>query len=160
MSGVQESTFIITREGRVEKPQTVVGEGLWIGRKRKKSDLWLNHPAVARLHAGVSEIEGVFYLINLSTSSPTAVNGRPVPYNGTEALTAGDEVQIGPYLLYIDEADEDSETLRIRVARHYAFTVGDLEARRAAHDERKREVARSSGAVNAVKIYWEEKRTR
>lgn len=166
MGEIQKSTFIITREGRVEKPQTVIREGLRIGRL-EGSDLWLNHPAVARFHAGISESEGFFHLINLSVSSPTALNGRPIPYNEVEALTAGDEIQIGPFFLYIDEADEDSETLRIRVARYYALAVGDLEARRAADDDRKQEateeVAGSSGssrAANAVKIFWDDKRTR
>src|SRR5215204_1903083 len=147
MSTVQPSTFIINREGRVEEDKTVVGEGLRIGRL-PDSGLWLNHPTVSRLHAGISEIEGRFYLINLSASSATTLNGRSIPFNEAEALAAGDEIQIGPYNLHVEEADEESETLRIRVARQFALNVGELEARHAAEVDEKQTAAggRSPGS--------------
>src|SRR5215211_1960946 len=140
MSTVQQSTFIITREGRAEEAKTIVSDGLRIGRL-PDSDVWLNHPTVSRLHAGISEIEGCFYLINLSASSATTLNGRSIPFDEAEALAAGDEVQIGPYLLHVDEADGESETLRIRVARQFALNVGEMEARHAAGADQKQPAA-------------------
>jgi len=163
MSTVQPSTFIINREGRVEEDKTVVGEGLRIGRL-PDSGLWLNHPTVSRLHAGISEIEGCFYLINLSASSATALNGRSIPFDEAEALAVGDEIQIGPYILYVEEADEKRETLRIRVALQFALNVGELERRHAAGDDQKQPAAEGRtagppGASDALKIFWG-KRTR
>ena len=78
MSEVRQSTFIITREDRAEEPKTIIRQGLIIGRL-PDSDIWLNHPAVSRLHAGINEVEGYFYLINLSASSATTLNGRVIP---------------------------------------------------------------------------------
>src|SRR5262249_48247651 len=98
MSELEQTTFIISREDWAVAPQTVVVEGLRIGRLRE-SDVWLNHPFVSRLHAGISRVGDDFYLINLTGSSATTLNGRPVPFNEVEAIIHGDEIQIGPFFL-------------------------------------------------------------
>src|SRR5215213_6066483 len=106
MSTVQQSTFIIARAGRAEEDKKIISDGLRIGRL-PDSDVWLNHPTVSRLHAGINEIEGYFYLTNLSASSGTTLNGRAIPFNEAEALAIGDELQIGPFFLYIDNIEPD-----------------------------------------------------
>src|SRR5258706_11919373 len=111
MDTVRETTFIIAREDRAVDPKTVISDGLRIGRL-SDSDVWLNHPAVSRLHAGVNEMEGVFYLTNLSASSATTLNGRVIPLSEPEALTDGDELQIGPYFVRVGQT---GETLRVTV---------------------------------------------
>jgi pSer/pThr/pTyr-binding forkhead associated (FHA) protein len=126
MSEIQQSTFIIKREDRNEDPKTTQGEGLRIGRL-PDSDIWLNNPKVSRLHAGINEVEGYFYLINLSASSATTLNSRVIPFNEAEALTEGDEIQIGPYFLQVEYIDSISETIGIRVTQEFAFSVGDRE---------------------------------
>src|SRR5437667_4979154 len=121
MSTAHESTFIIAREDRAVDPKTIISQGLRIGRL-PDSDVWLNHPMVSRLHAGINEIEGVFYLINLSASSATTLNGRVIPFDEAEALTDGDEIQIGPYFLRIEQT---AETLRITVVHQFALHIGE-----------------------------------
>src|SRR5215213_2554225 len=164
MSEVQQSTFIITHEGRVEEPKVVVCDGLWIGRL-EDSDIRLNHPTVSRLHAGINEVGGYFYLTNFSASSATALNGRPIPVDEAEALTAGDLIQLGPYFIAIEEIEPESETLRIKIMRQFALHVGERETRHEAEVHKKQlaaksQIAGSSEAVNAIKIWWEDKRTR
>src|SRR5713101_5428618 len=90
------------------------------------SDVWLNHPMVSRLHAGINEIEGCFYLINLSASSPTTLNGRVIPLYEAEALTDGDELQIGPYFVRIGQT---TGTLRITIVHQVALLVGERKPR-------------------------------
>src|SRR5216683_6670591 len=126
MNSATQSTFIIIREDRAEDPKTIVSEGLRIGRL-SDSDVWLNHPAVSRLHAGINQIEGYFYLINLSASSATTLNGRAIPFNEAEALTNGDEIQIGPFFLRIEQT---AEALKVRVVLQFAVNVGERVARR------------------------------
>lgn len=183
MSTVQQSTFIIDREDRAEAPKTIIREGLRIGRL-PDSDIWLNHPKVSRLHAGINRIEGYFYLINLSASSATTLNGRVIPFNAAEALTDGDEIQIGPFFLLIQQTDEK---LRIRVVLQFALSVGERTPLYKAESYQKQlasesrvtgsllaptarldsSVARealtrmghASELVNAIKIFWD-KRTR
>src|SRR5215213_5009375 len=163
MSTVQQSTFIITREDRAEDAKTILSEGLRIGRL-PDTDILLNHPTVSRLHAGISEIEGYFYLINLSGSSATAINGRLIPFNEAEALAAGDEILIGPYFLTIEEIELESETLRLKVGRQVALNPGEREARHEM-DARSRQSAIESptvnpfAAVSALQVFWG-KRTR
>jgi pSer/pThr/pTyr-binding forkhead associated (FHA) protein len=163
MSTVQQSTFIITRERSAEEAKTIVSDGLRIGRL-PDSDIWLNHPTVSRLHAGINEVEGYFYLINLSGSSVTALNGRSIPFNEAEALTAGDEIQIGPFFLTVDEIEEKSETLSIRITRQLALNAGELEARHETEARNRQSAIESPtlnpfGAVNALQVFWG-KRTR
>src|SRR6266704_6049845 len=123
MSAEHESTFIIVREDRAYDPKTIVGEGLRIGRL-SESDVWLNHPAVSRLHAGINKIEGYFYLINLSASSATTVNGRAIPFNEAEALADGDVIRIGPFFVNVERTDE---VCRLRVTLQFALNVAEGE---------------------------------
>src|SRR5713101_10091367 len=125
MSTAHESTFIIAREDRAVDPKTIISEGLRIGRL-PDSDVWLNHPTVSRLHAGINKIEGYFYLINLSASSATTLNGRAIPFNEAEALADGDVVRIGPFFLDIERVDE---VFSLKVTLQFALTVGEQEAR-------------------------------
>jgi FHA domain len=162
MQTVRESTFIIAREDRAVDPKTIVSDGLRIGRM-PDSDVWLNHPIVSRLHAGISKIEGYFYLINLSASSATTLNGRAIPFNESDALADGDVIRIGPFFLHIEETDE---ILRLTVSLQFALNAAEREP---PHQTRvpttkplvlpKRIAAASSEAANSLKIFWD-KRTR
>jgi FHA domain len=162
MSNVRETTFIIVREDRAFDPKTVVREGLRIGRL-PDSDVWLNHPTVSRLHAGINKIEGYFYLVNLSASSPTTLNDRVIPFNEAEALADGDVVRIGPFFLSIQQTQE---ALQIRVTLQFALNVAEREP---PHKTRvdttkplvmpRRIAAPSSEAANSLKVFWD-KRTR
>src|SRR3989442_14496951 len=121
----QNSTFIIVREDRGLDPTTLVAEGLKIGRALGR-DLLLNHPDVSRLHAGIKEIEGRFYLFNLSSSNSTTLNGRLVTLGEPEALASGDEVRIGPFFLRVDRQDA---ALEITVTLQFGLRIGEVEAR-------------------------------
>src|SRR5260221_578745 len=138
MSLGHQSTFVITREDNAQAPKTIVRQGLQIGRLRD-SDIWLNHPAVSRLHAGINEIDGHFHIVNFSASSATALNGRIIPFEETAALTVGDELQIGPYFLVIEQT---AETLRVTVLRQFALAVGDREPRHKAEVYKKQRAAK------------------
>lgn len=162
MSVVHETTFIIAREDRAVDPKTIVSEGLRIGRL-PDSDVWLNHPTVSRLHAGINKVEGYFYFINLSASSATTLNGRAIPFNEAEALADGDVVRIGPFFLNIDQTDE---VFRLTVTLQFALNVAEREL---PHKTRiptteplvmpRRIVAPSSEAAHLLKVFWD-KRTR
>jgi pSer/pThr/pTyr-binding forkhead associated (FHA) protein len=161
MSVVNETTFIIARDDRGVDPKTVVSDGLRIGRL-SDSDVWLNHPTVSRLHAGINRIEGYFYLINLSASSATTLNGRVIPFNEAEALADGDVVRIGPFFLSI----HTDELFTLRVTLQFALNVAEREL---PHKTRiptteplvmpRRIAAPSSEAVNLLTVFWD-KRTR
>ena len=144
MSELQQTTFIVSREDRAVDPKTVVGEGLRIGRL-PDSDVWLNHPQVSRLHAGISRIDDDFYLINLSGSSPTTLNGRVVPFNEVAVIVPGDEIQIGPFFLRIEEV---GKRLGVKVSLQFALSVG---ARESIHKpgRYKQQLPLDSGALRA-----------
>ncbi|MDQ2921131.1 MAG: FHA domain-containing protein [Acidobacteriota bacterium] len=146
MSTVQQCTFVITREDRAEDPKTIISEGLRIGRL-PDSDLWLNHPKVSRLHAGISRIEGYFYLINLSASSATTLNGRVIPFNEAEALTTGDEIQIGPYFMQVENSDGGTDTLRLRVGQQFALAIGERESPHKIEKYKRQLASRVTGAL-------------
>ena len=157
---LRDSTFIIIREDLSEDAKTLVTEGLRLGRL-PENDVVLNHPTVSRLHAGINEVGGRFYIVNLSGSNATTLNGRVVPFDEADALANGDIIQIGPFFLYIEEATE--RRLKIRVSLQVAMNVGEREARLKAEGEKQREeavrAAASSEVAGALKVFWE-KRTR
>lgn len=109
-----QSRFIISRKDSEIDDIALDSEGLTIGRALN-SDLVLNHRAVSRTHAGIARgvnIPGLadnaqaaerYYLFNLSASNGTLLNGE---YVDNVALFDGDVVQIGPYLLKINYAEE------------------------------------------------------
>src|SRR5918911_5447385 len=103
------STFIIDREDQAVDPVTLMTEALSIGRL-PDCELILNHPTVSRMHAGIKEVDGRFYIFQLSPSNSTTLNGRLVEER--EALADGDIVQVGPFFIYVGH---DGEALTLRI---------------------------------------------
>src|SRR5919202_5315986 len=101
----QASKFLIVREDLAVDPVTLVTDGLKIGRL-PNCELVLNHPTVSRLHAGITQAGGRFYLYNFSQSSGTTLNGRAVATDSGEVLADGDVIQIGPFFLSIGRAGD------------------------------------------------------
>ena len=86
-------TFIITRDDYVVDPVTLSMQALRVGRQID-CEILLNHPTVSRLNAGINEIDGRFYLINLSSSHPVTLNARLVEINQPEALADGFQARL------------------------------------------------------------------
>jgi len=121
-----EATFIIIREDLQVDPVTIVAEGLLVGRL-PTCELLLNHPSVSRLHAGITSVEGDYYIRNLRRGNPIMLNG--VPIEEYEALADGDVIGIGPFALNIHFVQG---VLAISVSLQIAATAGDAVIRREA----------------------------
>ena len=152
----QASKFIINRDDLNVDPLTIVTDGLKIGRA-PSCELVLNHPTVSRLHAGVNEADGRYYLYNFSHSSGTTLNGRVVAVESAEVLADGDVVQIGPYFLRVERA---GDALSITVTLEVAMNVGDVESRGEAPQAQapqtsERELTEVHAALN---VFWEKRK--
>ena len=90
------SNFLIIRKDLNIDPAEIESEGLTIGRL-KGNDLALNHPTVSRTHAGIKEINGDYWIFNLSEANGTLLNGELIEQT---PLADGDLIQIGPFFLY------------------------------------------------------------
>ena len=147
----QVSTYIITREDLAVDPVTLISDGLKIGRL-PTCELVLNHPTVSRLHAGIKETGGYFYIYNFSHSSGTTLNGRLIPTEEADTLADGDVLQIGPFLINIDRHDA---ALHLRVTLQVAVNVGEAEA---VLDAEQRPPAPAAAApaevANALSVFW------
>src|ERR671939_7783 len=117
----QVSTFKIVREDQEVDEVTLMTEALSIGRL-PDCELILNHPTVSRMHAGIKEVDGRFYIFQLSPSNSTTLNGRLVEEK--EALADGDIVQIGPFFIYVGH---DGAALTLRVIYQTAVRIGDTQ---------------------------------
>ena len=149
-------TFIITREDQVVDPVTLSTQALRVGRQID-CEILLNHPTVSRLHAGINEVDGRFYLINLSSSHPVALNGRLVELNQSEALADGDVAQIGSFFLHMSRV---GEALSINVQFQVAANVAETVEEAAQEQPLAPEAATASPQVaDALKEFWD-KRTR
>lgn len=158
---VQRGTIVITREDRAVDSVKLVTEGLRIGRL-PECEVSLNHPSVSRLHAGVNFIAGRFFLLNLSRSSSTTLNGRLVDTGDAEALGDGDLLQIGPFSLRFEYRGQE---LHIRISEQIAANVGQVEGDADSPASRQRAMPRrppkraTTEVTDALKVFWG-KRTR
>ena len=103
--------FIIIRDDLLIDPVTIITEGLLIGRLGQ-CELLLNHPSVSRAQAGIKQVEDDYYLFALRPKNPVILNGKPVEEN--EALAAGDIIEVGPFHLQIESAD-DALVIRVEL---------------------------------------------
>lgn len=94
--------FIITRSDLTIDDVVQETDGLTIGRLIT-NDLVLNHRTVSRTHAGIKEIDGEYWLFNLSSSNGTVLNGALVDRT---PLADGDVLQIGRYILRVSYAGD------------------------------------------------------
>src|ERR1700754_3351561 len=158
----RDSRFVVTREDLNVDPVALVSDGLKIGRL-PSCELVLNHPSVSRLHAGINEADGRFYLYNFSQSSGTALNGRIVAAEEAEALVGGDVIQIGPYFLYVER---EGETLHVRVRLEVAQNVGESEGRvelaqqapPAEPDTPPRPAPGAQELAQALNVFWDKRK--
>src|ERR671939_484252 len=154
----QASKFIINREDLNVDPVTLVVDGLRIGRA-PSCELVLNHPTVSRLHAGINEADGRFYLYNFSHSSGTTLNGRIVASESAEVLADGDVVQIGPYFLRLERA---GDALSITVALEVAMTAADAESRgeapQALGAQPEQPAKEQTELAAALNVFWEKRK--
>lgn len=102
------SKYIITRNDLDTYPVVLESEGLTIGRLTG-NDLVLNHPTVSRTHAGIKEVDGDYYLFNLSNANGTLLNGELIE---SVPLADDDLIQIGPFFL---RTTHDKDYLAIEV---------------------------------------------
>lgn len=86
---------IIRRDINIDRVE-IESEGLTIGRLTG-NDMALNHPTVSRTHAGIKEVEGDYWIFNLSEANGTLLNGELIDKT---PLADGDLIQIGPFFLY------------------------------------------------------------
>ena len=103
--------YIIIRHDLPVDPVTIISEGLLIGRLTE-CEVMLNHPSVSRVQAGIKQFENAYYLFSLRPKNPVLLNGKPVEDN--EALAAGDVIEVGPFQVEIETA-ENALVLRIEL---------------------------------------------
>jgi FHA domain/Cytochrome c7 and related cytochrome c len=101
--------YTVIREDLLIDPATMFADGLLIGRLQA-CEVFLNHPSVSRVQAGIKQIDNDYYLFALRPGNPVLLNGKPVTEN--EALAPGDDLRVGPFKLEIDET-EDALVLRV-----------------------------------------------
>src|ERR1700760_917728 len=102
--------FIIKRKDLEIDDVIIENEGLTIGRVIT-NDLVLNHRTVSRTHAGIKDLNGQYWLFNLSTSNGTFLNGEPVERT---PMTDNDVIQIGCYTIQVQYL-QDALSLTVQI---------------------------------------------
>ncbi len=113
--------YVIIRDDLPIDPVTLISEGLLIGRL-PQCEVLLNHPSVSRVQAGIKQFEDNYYLFALRPKNPVILNGKPVEEN--EALAAGDIIEVGPFQLQLDTADD---TLVVRVEMRIGMKLSEID---------------------------------
>ncbi len=150
----QTGKFTISRTDAGSNELRIEKEAIFIGRL-KSSDVFLDHTAVSRVHAGINFLDSTYFLINLSTSNVLTLNGRPLAPQNTDVLSDGDMIQIGPFVIEVAQSKDD---LRLNIQPQLADKIPTLSpeefrSKSAVSDRIKPEID------NVLKVFWE-KRTR
>ena len=103
--------YVIVRDDLPVDPITIISEGLLIGRLTE-CEVMLNHPSVSRVQAGIKQFENDYYVFSLRPKNPVLLNGKPV--EGNEGLAAGDVLEVGPFRVEIESA-ENALVLRVEL---------------------------------------------
>lgn len=118
-----KNQYVIVRDDLPVHPVTVITEGMLIGRLLQ-CELLLNHPSVSRVQAGIKQIDNDYYLFALRPANPVILNGKAVERN--EALAPGDVIEVGPFRLEIDVADESGLVVRVELRIGMSFSEIDV----------------------------------
>ncbi|HYV82484.1 MAG TPA: FHA domain-containing protein [Pyrinomonadaceae bacterium] len=153
--------YVIIRDDLLVDPVTIISEGLLIGRL-PQCELLLNHPSVSRVQAGIKQFEGGYYLFALRPKNPVILNGKPVEEN--EALAAGDIIEVGPFHLQIESADDG---LVIRVEVRIGMKLSEIDVSdpgintenlfEQAETKAKKPRAAPIVATKALDIFWDKR---
>jgi pSer/pThr/pTyr-binding forkhead associated (FHA) protein len=133
-------------------PIQMESERILLGRL-ETSDVVLDDATVSRLHAAISFADSRYSVVNLSTSNPLTLNGRFLESQEQDVLAAGDTIQIGPFAIFVQRADEDSISLVVQ--EKFADSIANigLDTMTAA------DVPSRPSIDDVLKVFWE-KRTR
>jgi len=107
-----KNQYVIIRDDLPVDPVTIISEGMLIGRL-PECELQLNHPSVSRVQAGIKQFGDDYYVFSLRPKNPVVLNGKPVEEN--EAVAGGDILEVGPFQLQIESADEEGLALRVEL---------------------------------------------
>ena len=107
-----KNQFVIIRDDLQVDPVTIVSEGILIGRL-PQCELQLNHPAVSRVQAGIKQFDDDFYVFSLRPKNPVVLNGKAIEEN--EAVAGGDILEVGPFHLQIESADDQGLVIRVEL---------------------------------------------
>ncbi|HEX8456534.1 MAG TPA: FHA domain-containing protein, partial [Pyrinomonadaceae bacterium] len=129
--------------------------------------LILNKPKVSPLHAGISRFRDPlddattrFYLIDLSPSNTTYLNGRLLRTDEMAALEHGAVAQIGPFDLSFELEDEQTLHVRVKLGVDDSAAKAASAAASATRGEATPGAsAPAQVAADALRIFWA-KRTR
>jgi pSer/pThr/pTyr-binding forkhead associated (FHA) protein len=119
-----DPTFVIIREDLQVDPVTIVATGIIIGRL-PACELLLNHPSVSRLQAGITNVEGDYYIRNFRSTNPVTLNGEKLEHY--QGLTDGDVLGIGPFVLNIHLIEN---VLVVKVSIQIGTSPGEALARK------------------------------
>src|SRR5215217_8344698 len=153
-----KNRYIIIRDDLTVDPVTIISEGMLIGRL-PQCELLLNHPLVSRVQAGIRQTDHNYYLFALRAKNPVILNGKPVEEN--EALAAGDIIEVGPFHLQIESADE-ALVIRVEVRigmKPSEIDVSDpgLSTDQLVEPNAKKARAAPIAGTKALDIFWDKR---
>ena len=157
-----KNQFTVIRDDLQVDPITIVSEGMLIGRL-PQCELQLNHPAVSRVQAGIKQFDDSYYVFSLRPKNPVILNGKAIEEN--EALAGGDILEVGPFHLQIESADDEGLTMRVELrigtkpseidVSDPGFSTHDLIA--PAGGKAKKVRAAPMAGTKALDIFWDKR---
>jgi len=100
---LQEENSVLSQSHTVEQP-IPIQNGLVFGRDVAKSQVYLAHNLVSRVHAKIEIANEQITISDLRSANGTYINGNRI--HERTPLCQGDRIDIGPYAFFIDKVQE------------------------------------------------------
>lgn len=152
-------------------------EGITIGRwdggpegTDQPCEIILDHPSVSRIHAGINQLDGQYYIINLTEKNVMRLNGKWLKPEQADILADGDILRVGPFVVTVARKKNDLVLTVLReeqAAAHRGLgssmtaSVADLLKER---EEAKAVAAAGTPSVqesqNVIDVFWKRRQKR
>lgn len=146
---MKEGKFTISYADLPTETKSVGQSGIYVGRL-ETCEVFLDHTAVSRIHAGINFLDDNYVLINLSASNVLTLNGRRLTSKQSDVLADGDTIQIGPFTIVVARLDNE---LRLVVERQFAERVPTKDIK----DFRGSSTSVGEEAGGVLDVFWEKR---
>ena len=87
-----ECPVLISNSPAVRENVAINKEKFIVGKLKGQVDMALNFPVISRIHAGIEQRDGEYFLVDFNSTNGTYLNGERLEANEYRKIHTGDEI--------------------------------------------------------------------
>lgn len=92
---------LISMNPRERNSVVLMNDSYTIGKLKNKSDVWVDHPSISRIHARIEKEGESYYLQDMNSTNGTFINGRRLDVNEKVEIQLSDEIRFADLGYYV-----------------------------------------------------------